>query len=296
MARAYFCAYHSYLKAMQSLTDEECGRLFRALLIYSEESAAAQLPGPERYIFDALADQIDRDRIKYRQVCEKNRENAKKRGASRTAAEQVFENGVTPHGSEPVFDGESKTEDGVFAEEMSDKSDRSDNFDASEIGSGVFDGQSPFFASACVRSQEEGKEEEERKEKEKGEGESVFGCAAAESFNRICKSLPGVKFVSDKRKKALLAAKKQLDRLNMSFEELFEKAEASDYLSGRNGKWTNCGFEWIISPQNIVKIAEGTYDNRPGTHESDGGGSFDTGDFFEKALARSQMLMKGEKT
>ena len=82
----------------------------------------------------------------------------------------------------------------------------------------------------------------------------------------------------------------------MSFEELFEKAEASDYLSGRNGKWTNCGFEWIISPQNIVKIAEGTYDNRPGTHESDGGGSFDTGDFFEKALARSQMLMKGEKT
>lgn len=36
MAREYFCAYHSYLAAIEPLNDEERGRLFTALLQYSK--------------------------------------------------------------------------------------------------------------------------------------------------------------------------------------------------------------------------------------------------------------------
>lgn len=59
MAREYFCAYHSYLGAMEQLTDEERGRLFTALLIYSQTGSAPDLSGNERFIFPIMREQID---------------------------------------------------------------------------------------------------------------------------------------------------------------------------------------------------------------------------------------------
>ena len=78
MAREYFCAYHSYLKAMRKLSDAECGRLFRALLLYSAGEQLINLQGREEILFDVFSDQIDRDNAKYESKCEKNRENGMK--------------------------------------------------------------------------------------------------------------------------------------------------------------------------------------------------------------------------
>lgn len=80
MSREYFCAYHSYLNAMELLNNEERGRLFTALLIYSENGKAPTLTGNERFVFPAMRDQIDRDNKKYAAKCEKNRENGAKGG------------------------------------------------------------------------------------------------------------------------------------------------------------------------------------------------------------------------
>ena len=79
MAREYFCAYHSYLGAMEQLTDEERGRLFTALLAYSQTGEPQQLSGNERFVFPAMRDQIDRDSRKYASKCETQAQNARKR-------------------------------------------------------------------------------------------------------------------------------------------------------------------------------------------------------------------------
>lgn len=79
MAREYFCAYHSYLQAMARLTDEEAGRLFRALLRYSETGLTPDQPGNEAYAFDFIAAQIDRDAKKYEGYAAAQAEKAKKR-------------------------------------------------------------------------------------------------------------------------------------------------------------------------------------------------------------------------
>ena len=79
MAREYFCAYHSYLAAMEPLNDAERGRLFTALLTYSQSGGVPQLTGNERFIFPSLREQIDRDAKKYAAKCERNRENVMKR-------------------------------------------------------------------------------------------------------------------------------------------------------------------------------------------------------------------------
>ena len=79
MAVEYFCAYHSYLDAMEPLTDAERGRLFVACLEYSESGTTRRLSGNERFIFPMMRAQIDRDNEKYKSKCKKMSQNASSR-------------------------------------------------------------------------------------------------------------------------------------------------------------------------------------------------------------------------
>lgn len=81
MAMEYFCCYHSYKKKCEKLTDQELGRLFRALMVYSETGEAQELAGRESIAFDFIADDIDRAKKSYDEKCRKNRENGQ-RGAN----------------------------------------------------------------------------------------------------------------------------------------------------------------------------------------------------------------------
>ena len=91
-----------------------------------------------------------------------------------------------------------------------------------------------------------------------------------DSFNEICgDSLPKVTKASSKRKKSIKSLLKEY-----SFDEVidvFRKTQASDYLTGRNGIWYNCSFDWIMNPNNFLKVFEGTYDNAKGGSNGPGG-------------------------
>lgn len=59
MAIDYFRCYHSYMRKCEKLTDQELGRLFRALLTYSSTGERQELAGRESIAFDFIADDID---------------------------------------------------------------------------------------------------------------------------------------------------------------------------------------------------------------------------------------------
>ena len=84
---------------------------------------------------------------------------------------------------------------------------------------------------------------------------SVIDC-----FNSVCKSLPKVQKLTEKRRRAIKNAHKLLG--DVTFAELFAKVEQSDFLTGRTNKWNGCGFDWILQPSNLTKIVEGNYDNK----------------------------------
>lgn len=83
-----------------------------------------------------------------------------------------------------------------------------------------------------------------------------------DAYNTICTSLPSVKSLSDARKKAIKA------RLNTytvdDICEAFRKAEASDFLKGKNDRNWQANFDWILKDANMAKILDGNYDNRHG--------------------------------
>lgn len=73
--REYFPCYNSYLTKIAKLSDQEVGRLFRALLTYSASGEAQELTGREAVAFDFIKDDIDRANESYAQKCETNRRN-----------------------------------------------------------------------------------------------------------------------------------------------------------------------------------------------------------------------------
>jgi hypothetical protein len=78
-------------------------------------------------------------------------------------------------------------------------------------------------------------------------------------WNTTVKSLPQIKAWTKDRERR---AKKSLAELTgEEWKDICERVEASEFLSGRSGKWTACCFDWVIKPANLTKIMEGTYDN-----------------------------------
>lgn len=86
-----------------------------------------------------------------------------------------------------------------------------------------------------------------------------------EAWNDMVSSLPKVLKITPTRRKAINARRCEIEE----FRKVFELVERSDFLTGRNGKWNNCGFDWVLKPSNWQKILEGTYpadQNKPYKH------------------------------
>lgn len=75
MAREFFKCFHDYRRKCEKLSDQEVGRLFRALMEFSETGTAPALAGRESIAFDFIAEDIERDRLVYEQKCKVNAQN-----------------------------------------------------------------------------------------------------------------------------------------------------------------------------------------------------------------------------
>ena len=107
----------------------------------------------------------------------------------------------------------------------------------------------------------------------------------ADMYNETCVSFPKVKFISNKRAKAIKA------RLNTystdDFKTLFEKAEASDFLKGKNGRNWSATFDWLIADANMAKVLDGNYDNRAEKPKPTGNVVIPMPDYIRKQVEQS---------
>lgn len=84
--------------------------------------------------------------------------------------------------------------------------------------------------------------------------------AIVDLFNGLCPSLSKVTVLSTCREKAITARLKEFTV--EQFTTVFKKAEASKFLTGRNGKAWRANFDWLINASNFVKVLDGNYDDR----------------------------------
>lgn len=79
-------------------------------------------------------------------------------------------------------------------------------------------------------------------------------------FNQICISYPTIRSLSEARRKAIKARLKMYEEDD--FVLLFNKAEASDFLKGKNDRNWTATFDWLIKDSNMAKVLDGNYDNK----------------------------------
>lgn len=79
-------------------------------------------------------------------------------------------------------------------------------------------------------------------------------------YNETCVSFPRLKKLSDSRKKAIRARLKQysLD----DFRRMFELAESSAFLKGKNARDWSATFDWMVKDANMAKILDGNYNDK----------------------------------
>lgn len=106
------------------------------------------------------------------------------------------------------------------------------------------------------------KELDKDKEKEKIDYQRIV-----DMYNDTCVSFPRLKSLSENRKKSIKARLKTYSYDD--FKTLFKKAEASDFLKGKNNKDWSATFDWLIKDSNMAKVLDGNYDNRSGTQKMD---------------------------
>ena len=88
-----------------------------------------------------------------------------------------------------------------------------------------------------------------------------------DSFNELLPDLPRVEKLSDARKRRMAKLlKDDLPDINF-WRDFFRRVNSSDFLTGKvNG--FKASFDWIIKPENALKIREGNYDNKDSTSQS----------------------------
>lgn len=75
MDKNSFLIYLDYEEQFNLLTDEQVGQLIRAIMKYEKTKEEPNLDGMLKMAFSFIKTQLDRDREKYEEKCEKNRQN-----------------------------------------------------------------------------------------------------------------------------------------------------------------------------------------------------------------------------
>ena len=103
------------------------------------------------------------------------------------------------------------------------------------------------------------KEKNKNKEKEKDK-DNINYQQIADMYNEICVSFPHLTKLSDSRKKAIRVRLKQYSVDD--FRRMFELAESSAFLKGKNARNWSATFDWMIKDANMAKILDGNYNDK----------------------------------
>lgn len=229
-----FMLYYDYREQLALLTDEERGRLLMAILDYGETGAEPELEGATRMAFSFIRAQMDRDAEKWEQT--------------RQARARAGQQGGLRSGQTRRAAATSSKQD-----EANEASASSASEEEAEDGKGSVTDTVEVTGTVT--------EEEGAPLPPKGASSSPVPFEKImQLYNATCKSFPKIKIIDGQRRKAVAARWHTYHSLEI-FTELFEKAEASDFMRGVNDKGWAADFDWIMRPTNMAKVLEGKYDN-----------------------------------
>lgn len=244
-----FILYTSYYAIIEGLTDEQLGKLMRAIFIYARDGEIICLEPVVRMAFAFIKDNIERNQDKYQAKCEKNRQIAlererKKREAREKAGNtnvheraRTCENNTNVHERSP-YDNDNDNE------YDNDVSKETDNNIPSKEGLSISENPKVDPAKRCAK---------------------IDFSAIKEYWNtkhdQSGSAMRRLTLMSDQRKCNVRARIREYGGDVQKVYKAIDKAMASDFMNGKNGKGWVASFDWMMCPSNFPKVLEGNYDN-----------------------------------
>lgn len=241
-----FIIYCSQYDAIKGLTDEQLGKLLRALFEYGSTWEEPPISDPfVKIAFGFIRIKMDLDKRKYDAACERNKANGRKGGNPN------FRKGHT----NPYYNKEI-TEDNPTLPKITEDNPTLPYNDSDKDKERDNDTNDSNIKDTNV-SMSETSSDKQFKMPNKIDVEAL-----RLSFNKAMDengaAIPRCTRISDQRKQMLLQRCKEygVEQVVLAF----QKAARSDFLNGGNGFMAD--FTWIVRPNNFCKVLEGKYDNR----------------------------------
>ena len=247
-----FILYTSYYAIIEGLTDEQLGKLMRAIFIYARDGEVINLEPTLRMAFAFIKDDMERNQAKYNEKREKLRANAQKRWQKKQLdanAEEPQQKHTKAYKSIQL-DANAEIalhNDNVYVNEYVDDNDVSketDNNIPSKEGLSISENPKVDPAKRCAK---------------------IDFAAIKEYWNtkhdQSGSVMRRLTLMSDQRKCNVRSRIREYGGDVQMVYKAIDKAMASDFMNGKNGKGWVASFDWMMCPSNFPKVLEGNYDN-----------------------------------
>lgn len=235
--RDSFIIYTSYKEKYAVLSDEQFGKLFRAILEYQASGEVPQInDGMVSLAFGTIRYDIDRNNENYERVCEKRRLAGAKGGeAKATKSKQMVANGSKCY-QKVAKGGKTWHNDNEY-----DNDNDNDN-DVVYIPTGINNNK---------------RKDNKLSQREKSIPADDLNEIVAR-WNTLPSPIPKLTVLKagSKRYESLSAriAEYGIDNVMIAI----EKIRLSSFLTGKSAKW-HISFDWFVLPNNFPKVLDGNY-------------------------------------
>lgn len=257
--KATFVMYKSWRQLFKSLPKEQAADLICAIYDYQTDGECDIADPAVAAMFNMIRETMDADSAKYDETLKKRKE-AGSRGGRPKKQEKAKESKRKHLVSDAFFEkhlqaSESKSKQKNPVSESVSVS----VYDSVSVNDNVSDSSNEEIVSLSSNDDNSSA---------KPTREHVPYQEVVEKFNEICLSLPQVQKLTPARRQAIKGRCSEYSVPEIV--DVFRRAENSDFLSGRNGNWNGCSFDWLMKPANFLKVLEGNYENKSSPDGPDG--------------------------
>lgn len=254
-----FILYTSYYALIEGLSDEQLGQLTRAIFLYARDGEVIKLEPVVRMAFVFIVDDMKRNKAKYEEKVERWRANGKKGGAPKGNQNARKKQ---PVGCENNQEVKKTTKNNQEVK----KTTLYDNvYDNEYVNDNVYDNDVSKETDNNIPSKE-GLSISENPKVDPAKRCAKIDFAAIKEYWNTKHDQSGsvmrrLTLMSDQRKGNVRSRIREYGGDVQMVYKAIDKAMASDFMNGKNGKGWVASFDWMMCPSNFPKVLEGNYDN-----------------------------------
>lgn len=262
-----FIIYTSYLKIFEQLTDAQLGQLTRHMLSFAKTGEEPNIEDPiVKLSFAFIKDDMERNKRKYEEKCERLRANARKRWDNKKQLDAEAGEGMQKHtdvyksmqmhanAQIAMHNDNEYVNDNVY-----DNVDVNDVSKETNILEPSKEASMQSFSEKNVCAAEEPQKSSEKKKSKKGEIDyAAIKDYWNEQHDKTNSAMRRLTLMTENRKEAIRGRLKDCKGDISKIYLAIDKAMASDYLNAGHS-WAS--YDWVMTRKYFPKVLEGNYDN-----------------------------------